>query len=61
MKKAFGDYKHLAGKGRAGSLWEGPDHLLYIESAGVFLAFSESYKRIDFGKIQAISIARTRA
>jgi hypothetical protein len=55
MKKTFGDYRHLAG----GMLWEGPDHLLYIESSGFFLSFSESYRRIDFKNIQALSLVKT--
>lgn len=61
MKKAFGDYTHLAGRGgrSGGSLWQGPDHLLYIESSGFMLPFSETYKRIDFRNIQTISYAPT--
>ena len=57
MKKSFGDYRLLA-SGRG--LWEGPDHLLYIESTGFILAFSESYRRIDYSKIQAVTYGRTR-
>jgi len=56
MKKRFDIYEHLAG----GTLWEGPDHLLYIERTGWPLAFTESYRRVDYAKIQAISYARTR-
>lgn len=61
MKKAFGEYTHLAGRGgrSGGSLWQGPDHLLYIESSGFMLPFSETYKRIDFRNIQTISHAPT--
>ena len=56
MKKRFDNYEHLAG----GTLWEGPDHLLFIERTGWPLAFTESYRRVDYAKIQAISYARTR-
>lgn len=56
MKKRFDIYEHLAG----GTLWEGPDHLLFIERVGWPLAFTETYRRIDYSKIQAITYARTR-
>jgi hypothetical protein len=55
MKKAFGDYKHLSGK----TLWEGPDHLLFIEESSFFFTFSEQYRRIDFKNIQAITLTTT--
>ena len=58
MKKAFDDYRLIA-HGGTGSVWEGPDHLLYIESAGFLLPFSETYKRLDYSKIQTISCGRT--
>ncbi len=61
MKKSFGEYRRLAGGGRSrGSLWEGPDHLLYIQSQGFGLSFSESYRRIDYAKIQAFEYGATR-
>ncbi len=61
MKKAFGEYRLLAkGDRRAGHLWQGPDHLLCVETAAFLIGFSESYKRIDYKNIQAISYARTR-
>ncbi|MDB6120050.1 MAG: hypothetical protein JWO08_3831 [Verrucomicrobiaceae bacterium] len=61
MKKAFGDYRLITGSARTrGSLWEGPDHLLYIESEGFLVEFIESYKRIDYSKIQAITYGLTR-
>lgn len=56
MKKRFDNYEHLAG----GTLWAGPDHLLFIERVGWPLAFSENYRRIDYSKVQAITYARTR-
>jgi hypothetical protein len=60
MKKAFDDYHLLVGSPRAGgSLWEGPDHLLLVETMPM-LGFSESYKRIDYAKIETISYGRTR-
>lgn len=60
MKKAFEDYRYLAGgTGVSGSLWEGPDHLLFIEAGGFLFAFSETYKRIDYAKVQTINLART--
>jgi hypothetical protein len=52
--KRFGDYTNLAGP----ELWEGPDHLLCIETDS-FLRVSERYRRIDYKNIQAISIVRT--
>ncbi len=62
MKKAFGDYRLLAnGNRRTGRLWQGPDHLLYVETAGFLTEFSESYKRIDYKNIQAITFARTNS
>ena len=61
MKKAFGEYRYLAGGARArGTVWEGPDHLLLIESQGVFVEFTESYRRIDYSKVQAFTYGRTR-
>ena len=60
MKKAFGEYKWLAGGARTrGSLWEGRDHLLYIESTGVLAEFTESYRRLDYSKIRAVVFGRT--
>ncbi len=62
MKKSFGDYRLLAGNsGTRGSLWEGPDHLLYIESSGVLLPTKETYKRVDYSKIQTLGLGRTRS
>ena len=55
MKKAFGEYKQLIGR----SLWEGPDHLLFIEESSFFFTFSEQYRRIDFKNIQAITLTTT--
>jgi hypothetical protein len=61
MKKQIGDYKFLAGSTRiGGTLWEGPDHLLYLERPGFALAFSEISKRLDYKNIQCISYAPTR-
>lgn len=61
MKKQIGDYKFLAGSTRiGGTLWEGPDHLLYLERPGFALAFSETFKRLDYKNIQCISYAPTR-
>lgn len=61
MKKAFGDYRWLAGRGRyAGTLWLGGDHLLVIENSGFILPFRESYRRIDYKNIQAITYAPTK-
>ena len=60
MKKAFGDYKRLAGGARIrGSLWEGRDHLLYIDSVGFLAEFTENYRRIDYAKIRALVFGRT--
>jgi len=59
MKKAFDDYLHLAGSARGGSsLWEGPDHLLVIDTMPLF-GCSEHYKRIDYAKIETLSYGRT--
>jgi hypothetical protein len=61
VKKSFGEYRWLAGKGRyEGSLWLGGDHLLVIENSGFIFPFSESYRRIDFKNIQTVSVATTR-
>lgn len=61
MKKAFGEYRWLAGRGRyGGSLWLGGDHLLVIEDSGFVLPFRETYRRIDYKNIQAISYAPTK-
>jgi hypothetical protein len=61
VKKSFGEYRWLAGKGRyEGSLWLGGDHLLVIETSGFVFPFSESYRRIDFKNIQTVSVATTR-
>lgn len=61
MIKAFEDYTLLAGShGRRGSIWRGPDHLLVVEGSGVLFALNESYRRIDFENIQALSLVRTQ-
>lgn len=61
MRKAFGEYQWAAGHGRyAGSLWLGGDHLLVIENSGFILPFTESYRRIDYKNIQAITHARSK-
>lgn len=36
-------------------LWQGPDHLLLVESNG----FSENYKRFFFAEIQAVTVRQT--
>lgn len=60
MTKSFENYTLLAGNhGRRGSLWQGPDHLLVVEGGGVLFAYSESYRRIDYANIQALTLART--
>ena len=60
MTKSFDQYTHLAGgHGRRGSLWRGPDHLLVVEGGGVLFALTESYRRIDYANIQALTLART--
>jgi hypothetical protein len=61
MKKQFADYTWLAGNhGGRGSLWQGPDHLLVIEGKGFVLAMSEIYRRLDYKKIQALTLTETR-
>ncbi len=61
MIKAFDDYTLLAGShGRRGSIWRGPDHLLIVEGAGALYALNESYRRIDYENIQALSLVRTQ-
>lgn len=60
MRKSFEDFTHLAGSSRSGcSLWEGPDHLLIIETMSL-LGFREQYKRIDYARIETISYGRTK-
>jgi hypothetical protein len=62
MKKAFDNYRYLAGSTTAkGSLWEGDDHLLIIESGGVLLDFKENYRRIDYKNIQTAGYVTTSA
>src|SRR5215212_5206770 len=61
MIKTFQDYTLLAGgHGRRGSIWRGPDHLLVVEGSGVLFALTESYRRIDYENIQALSLVRTQ-
>jgi hypothetical protein len=61
MIKTFEDYTLLAGShGRRGSIWRGPDHLLVVEGSGVLFALNESYRRIDYENIQALSLVRTQ-
>ena len=61
MIKEFENYTLLAGNhGRRGSIWRGPDHLLVVEGGGVLFALSESYRRIDYENIQALSLVRTQ-
>lgn len=61
MKQSFDDYKYLAGgTGGKGSLWQGPDHLLVVEGRGFILPFSEVYRRVDYDKIQALTLVTTK-
>ncbi|MBL9113556.1 MAG: hypothetical protein JNJ83_01010 [Verrucomicrobiaceae bacterium] len=61
MKKAFDQYRWITGSTRAGgTVWEGPDHFLFIETQAFIARVSESYRRIDFRNVQAISIAKTQ-
>ena len=61
MTKSFENYTLLAGgHGRRGSIWRGPDHLLVVEGGGVLFALSETYRRIDYENIQALSLVRTQ-
>ncbi|MDB6139629.1 MAG: hypothetical protein JWO94_2701 [Verrucomicrobiaceae bacterium] len=61
MKKAFGEYRYLAGsERRRGTLWEGADHLLCIESKVALVNYKETYRRIDYAKVQSITYGRTR-
>ncbi len=61
MKKQIGEYRHLAGNFLTRStLWEGPDHLLYLERKGRFFKRTETTRRIDYKNIESISYARTR-
>src|SRR5690348_4321998 len=61
MTKSFENYTLLAGgHGRRGSIWRGPDHLLVVEGGGVLFALSETYRRIDYENIQAMSLVRTQ-
>src|SRR3954470_14240776 len=61
MTKSFDNYTLLAGShGRRGSIWRGPDHLLVVEGGGVLFALTETYRRIDYENIQALSLVRTQ-
>ena len=61
MKKQFGPYRRIA-RGLLGcsSLWQGPDHLLYVRGTGLILPFREEYIRFAFKDIQSVAIAPTR-
>ncbi|MBU1171785.1 MAG: hypothetical protein KKD44_19705 [Proteobacteria bacterium] len=60
MEKKDKKYKRLPGKKRktfgSDTLWEGPDHLLLIESSGM----SETYRRFYYKDIKSILIAKTK-
>jgi hypothetical protein len=61
MTNSFENYTLLAGShGRRGSIWRGPDHLLVVEGSGVLFALGETYRRIDYENIQAMSLVRTQ-
>ncbi|HSJ02239.1 MAG TPA: hypothetical protein VK956_07275, partial [Verrucomicrobium sp.] len=61
MKKAFDDYTLLVGgTGGKGSLWQGPDHLLVVEGQGWIVPYGEVYRRIDYDKIQALTLVPTQ-
>lgn len=61
MRKSFDDYTMLHNGRHKGSLWLGADHLLIIEKMSLFGTLRESYRRIDYDRIQAVLVARTRA
>jgi hypothetical protein len=60
MARAPKTYKKLAGGGLSlffrHVLWQGPDHLLWVETG----AFQEQYKRFYFNDIQAIILRRNQ-
>lgn len=60
MKSRFDDYQRLA-RGAMGmsSLWLGPDHLVYVRGWGVFLPFTEEYRRFRYRDIQHFTLERT--
>lgn len=60
MSASFDSYERLA-KGLWGlsSLWQGGDHLVYVNGRGVLIPLSEEYKRYKYSEIQAFSIAKT--
>lgn len=60
MKTEFANYRRIA-KGAAGmsSLWQGPDHLVYVRGSGILLPFSEDYLRFRYRDIQAFTVRRT--
>ncbi len=58
MKKSFGEYTRLA-KGAFGcsSLWAGKEHLLYVKGSGIIWPISETYRRIRYSDITALTAA----
>jgi hypothetical protein len=61
MKKSFENYTYLAGRtGGKGSLWQGDDHLLVVEGRGWLLPFTEVYRRVDYDKIQVITLVPSK-
>ena len=58
MKKSFGEYTRLA-KGPFGcsSLWAGDEHLLYVKGSGLIWPISETYRRVRYADITALTAA----
>ncbi len=58
--KTAGTYKRLPGRSRQlmnyATLWEGEDHLLFVQSHGV----TEAYRRFSYRDIQAIVLCQTK-
>ena len=62
MKKSFGEYTRIA-KGVFGcsSLWAGKEHLLYVKGSGLIWPTSETYRRVRYADITALTAAPSPA
>lgn len=54
MSKSIEGYQPLLSQRGSGSLWLAEDHLLMIETSCLLLCTKETYRRLDYGNIQAI-------
>lgn len=55
MAKTIDGYDLLLKRGSRGSLWLADDHLLVIETSCFLLCYRETYRRLDYANIQAVT------